>query len=100
MYSVHYILSFRSASKSSHPQISEKHDGPLSAITAAAEDNKLVTEEQPKPSDPETQQDTDEHHTKAEEKDTDQQVMTVTVKVCVFQVVVVIYNAIASVVRF
>uniref|UniRef100_A0AAQ4PT82 DPY30 domain containing 2 n=1 Tax=Gasterosteus aculeatus aculeatus TaxID=481459 RepID=A0AAQ4PT82_GASAC len=58
----------------SKTDISEKHDGPLSAITAAAEDNKLVTEEQPKPSDPETQQDTDEHHTKAEEKDTDQQI--------------------------
>ena len=64
---------------SPHQQIPEKEptgaDATSSATTGAAEDNKPVTDERPKTSDPENQQETVEQETEAAGSDTEQEVM-------------------------
>ncbi|TNN84822.1 DPY30 domain-containing protein 1 [Liparis tanakae] len=62
------------ALEESKTKISEKPDGATSATTGAAEDNKPGTEEEPKPSDPEKQQDADEAHTKSQIKEPEPQI--------------------------
>ncbi|XP_056286179.1 DPY30 domain containing 2 isoform X2 [Pseudoliparis swirei] len=64
----------RETLEESKTKISEKPDGPPSATTGAAEDNKPGTEEEPKPSDPENQQDADEAHTESQIKEPEPQI--------------------------